>query len=290
MKKIFFVMILMFVFTAASGVCASDWKALGDSSVSLTPAEIACLERKQAKTIQDVYILTIFYYRNYDTAGLKKLLGEQIKDAPAGSAACVLKAIVLMKEHRHQESRNLLAGVLTAHPDFHPARIVLAHLCYLQKDFTQSYALARQLMAKKEELSRYHYVVSLLLAAGAKGILTKKNSVRAIGAYFEVNGYLKEAKKIMPDAPEVLYGLGSYYLLTPAVAGGNLDRAMQLLEKSRQLTPLNPNVYLRLAQAHSAKGDSAQYRKNIDRASELDCQDELLLDYLSGEKAFLDVP
>ena len=83
---------------------------------------------------------------------------------------------------------------------------------------------------------------------------------------------------------------GPIHPLTPAVAGGNLERATQLLEKSRQLTPLNPNVYLRLAQAYRARGDSSQYRKNIDRASELDCRDELLLDYLSGEKAFLDVP
>ena len=90
MKKIFSVLILMFVLAAGSGGFASEWKALGDSSVSLTPAEIACLERKQARTIQDVYSLTIVYYRNYDTAGLKKkLLHEQTKDPPAGSAVCV---------------------------------------------------------------------------------------------------------------------------------------------------------------------------------------------------------
>jgi Tfp pilus assembly protein PilF len=62
-----------------------------------------------------------------------------------------------------------------------------------------------------------------------------------------------------------------------------------MLEKSRQFTPQNTQVYVRLAQAYRFKGDIIAYRKNIARAIEIDPQDEVLLDYLSGEKVFLDV-
>jgi len=132
--------------------------------------------------------------------------------------------------------------------------------------------------------------LSLLIASGSQGIITSQNLIRAIPAYFEVNGYLKKAQKLLPDAPEVLYAVGSYYLLTPAIAGGDLDRAIDLLEKSRRQTPLNPSVYVRLAQAYRARGQMTVARHFIAQAAAIDPQDEILLDDLSGKKVFLDVP
>lgn len=288
MKKIILVVLLLLWF--CSSASAADWMSLTDRAVSLSASEISILEHKKDKTADDLYTLTLLYYRNYNHSGLKNLFVAYGMNAPAGSELRVLEAIMLMREHRHAESRAILTRVLEAHPDFYPALIVLSHLHYLQKDFAQSYALARRLIVRKKELSQYHYMVSLLLAAGAKGIMTKKSPVRAIPAYFEVNGYFKEAQKLMPDSAEFLYGLGSYHLLTPPVAGGNVDLAITMLEKSKQLTPRNTHVYVRLAQAYRFKGNESAYRQNIARASEIDPRDELLLDYLFGEKAFLDVP
>lgn len=287
MKKIILTVILFC--WVCSSAAAADWMSLADRAVSLSASEISALENKKDKTAEDFYMLSLLYYRNYDHTGLKKLFAAHVASASAGAELRVLEAIILMREHRHSESRSALMCVLDAQPDFHPARIVLAHLSYLQKDFKQSYALARQLIARKKELSKYHYTVSLLLAAGAKGILTQRYMVRAIPAYFEITGYFKEAKRMMPDAAEVLYGLGSYHLLTPPIAGGDVDKAIAMLEKSRRLTPQNTPVYVRLAQAYRFKGDEIAWKKNVERAMEIDPQDELLLDYLSGEKVFLDV-
>jgi tetratricopeptide (TPR) repeat protein len=287
MKKIIVTVILLC--WVCSSATAADWISLADRAVSLSASDISVLENKKNKTPEDLCMLTLLYYRNYDHAGLRRLFAANGASAPAGSEVRVLEAIILMREHRHSESRAVLQCVLDAQPDFHPARIVLAHLSYLQKDFTKSYALARQLIARKKELSKYHYTVSLLLAAGAKGMLTQKHMIRAIPAYFEITGYFREAKQLMPDSAEVLYGLGSYHLLTPPVAGGDIDKAIVMLEKSRRLTPQNTPVYVRLAQAYRFKGDETAWKKNVDRAMEIDPQDELLLDYLSGEKVFLDV-
>ncbi len=193
-------------------------------------------------------------------------------------------------DHRHQECRDVLTGVIAAHPDFYPAIITLAHLDYVQKNFERAYGKAIQMMGKRGELSRFHFTVCLLIAAGSKGIMTQKSLIRAIPSYFEVNGYLKKAQALMPGSAEVLYATGSYHLLTPAIAGGDADKAVAQLEKSKQLTPLNPGVHVRLAQAYRAKGNLAAAQKNMARAIELDPHDELLLDDQSGEKAFLDVP
>jgi len=269
---------------------AFDGKNSADIAIGMPSAAVSGLESKKDKSAQDVYMLTIVYYREFNRGKLKTLLYENEKNTQLGPVLGLLQGIVLMGEHRHQDSFNILTGVVRVYPEFHPAQITLAHLSYLEKDFDRSYRIAEQMIRKKKELSRFHQTQSLLLAAGAKGFVVGKNMLRAIPAYFEVNGYFREAEKLMPDSAEVLYGMGSYRLLTPAVAGGDVDAAIALLERSRRLTPLNPTVYVRLAQAYRAKGDAASYQKNIARARELDPRDELLLDYTTGQKAFLDVP
>lgn len=251
---------------------------------------LAGLEMKKDKSAEDIYVLTIVYYREFQLAKLKQLLGDQEKRAANGPVLKLLQGITFMGEHRYEESRAVLSGIVKTHPDFYPASVALAHLDYLQKDFERSYQRAVQLIGKRKELSRFHFAVSLMLAAGAKGVLAKRNLLVAIPAYFEVNGYLAEAQKQMPDAAEVLYAVGSYHLLTPAVAGGDLDRAIALLERSKQLSPLNPGVYVRLAQAYRACGRPDVAGKYLRRAAQLDPRNELLVDDLSGEKAFLDVP
>ena len=282
--------VIIFASWLCSSSFASDWKSPADLAIGMSPGAITTLENKQDKSVQDIYVLTIVYYREFQKSKLKKLFQDNEKQNPLSPEVKLLQGIVLMRDHRYQESRDVLTGVIKAHPDFYPAQLTLAHLDYLQKDFDRSYRVARQMIDKKKELSRFHAALGFMLAAGAKGVITQKSMLRAIPAYFEVNRYLKEAQKQMPDSAEVLYAVGSYHLLTPGVAGGDLDKAIVLLEQSRRLAPLNPDVYVRLGQAYRAKGLAAISHKYLAYARELDARDELLLDDLSGDKVFLDVP
>ncbi len=284
------IVLIIFAVLFCSSSLAGDWKSPADSALQMSPRVLAGLEMKKDKSAEDIYVLTIVYYREFQLSKLKQLLGDQEKKAANGPALKLLQGITFMGEHRYDESRGVLAGVVKTHPDFYPASVALAHLDYLQQDFERSYQRAVQLIGKRKELSRFHFTVSLMLAAGAKGVLAKRNLLVAIPAYFEVKGYLAEAQKQMPDAAEVLYAVGSYHLLTPAVAGGDLDRAIAFLERSKQLSPLNPGVYVRLAQAYRARGRLDLTRKYLDRAARLDAQNELLQDEWSGKKIFLDVP
>ena len=288
MKKI--LSLIVFVCLLYSSAFSSDWKNLANATIEMSADAISNLENKKDKSAQDVYSLTIIYNREGNLDKLQTMFNDNEKNMPNSPALRLLEGIILMREHKYEESRDILKGVMTTHPDFYPALVTLSYLNYLQKDFAQTYAIAKQLIAKKTELSRYHYVGSLLLAAGSKGIMAKNSLFNAIFAYFEVNGYFEEAQQLMPDSSEVLYATGSYYLVTPAIAGGDLDKAIGLLEKSRQLAPLNTQVYVRLAQAYRNRGDAVAFQQNIARASELDPQDELLLDYISDEKKFLDIP
>jgi len=282
--------LIIFVSLLCSSSFAADWKSPADLAIGMSQDAVAGLENKKNKSAQDVYILTIVYYRQFQLSKLKHLLGEEEKRSANSPALKLLQGIAFMGEHRYQESRAVLAGVIKTDPDFYPAAVALAHLDYLQKDFERAYQRAVQLIGKRKELSRFHFTVSLMLAAGARGVLAKRNLLIAIPAYFEVNGYLAEAQKQMPDSAEVLFAVGSYHLLTPGVAGGDLEKAIALLELSRQMTPLNPDVCVRLAQAYRAYGRSDVSGKYLRQAAQLDPRNELLVDNLTGEKAFLDVP
>lgn len=282
--------LIIFASLLCSSSFAADWKNPADLAMGMSQDAAAGLENKKDKSAQDIYVLTIVYYREFQLAKLKQLLGDQEKRAANGPALKLLQGITFMGEHRYQESRAALSGVIKTYPDFYPASVALAHLDYLQKDFDRAYQRALQLIGKRNELSRFHFTVSLMLAAGARGVLAKRNLLVAIPAYFEVKGYLAEAQKQMPDSAEVLYAVGSYHLLTPAVAGGDLEKAIVLLERSRQMTPLNPDVYVRLAQAYRACGRPELFRKYLRQAAQLDPRNEMLQDDLSGEKVFLDVP
>lgn len=285
-----FLPLLIAALLMGSPVRAADWKGQADAAVSLSPAAVAFIENKPDKSADEIYALTIIFYREFQKKKLRKLFSDYEKKMPDEPGIKLLQGMVLMWDHRREESRAVLAGLIAAHPDFYPAHVVLAHLDYLKKDFDRSYERARWLIARKNELSRFHFVVSLLVASGAKGILARNNLATAIPAYFEVNGYLKEAQKQMPEAAEVLYAVGTYRLLTPSIAGGDLDRAIALLEKSRRMTPQNPGVYVRLAQGYRAKGLHVIARRYLDLARDIDEQDELLQDDLSDEKIFLDAP
>jgi tetratricopeptide (TPR) repeat protein len=287
--KTFAAALMLVCLVGASGYGA-DWKTLTDEAVSLSPPEIWALAAKEKKSDGEIYKLTIVYYRQYDRSALRKLWVESGQARSDTPALGLLRGVLLLREHRLTESRAVLSRVLQEHPDFHPALFVLGHLSYLQKDFVYAYAVARRLIAQKKDLSTYHYTAALVLAAGAKGFTAPRNWLWAIPAFLEVTGHFREAGKLMPQAPEVLYGLGCFHLLTPSFVGGNLDLAIEMLERSRQLTPLNTQVYVRLAQAYRAKKNEDAYRRHIERAREIDGQDELLIDYLSGEKAFLDAP
>jgi tetratricopeptide (TPR) repeat protein len=290
MKKVFLSLFLFILFSFSLTAIAADWKMLSDHAVSMSADGICSLENTKHKTSSDIYQLAIIYVRQFDYNKNKKLLREVENLMPDTAILKWLQALVFMQEHRLQESSENLLRLIKTDPEFYPAAITLAHVYYLKKDFTRSYSLARQLMERKKDLSRYHYVVSLLIAGAAKGIITKKTLERLLPSYFEVHSYFKEAEKMQPQAPEVLFGLGSYYLLIPAIVGGNNNKAIKLLEKARELTPLNVHIYVRLAQANKAKGNLVAYHHNISKAREIDSQDELLVDFTSGKKDFLDVP
>ena len=85
----------------------------------------------------------------------------------------------------------------------------------------------------------------------------------------------------------VLFGLGSFYLLAPALAGGNIDKAQEYLEIAVKNDSLFADAYVRLAQVYKIKGNDEKYRLYLDKASQIDPENELIADIKNKRCKFI---
>ena len=90
----------------------------------------------------------------------------------------------------------------------------------------------------------------------------------------EAEGYYRTALTITPNAPECLFNLGLIELTRSGSAdsGGQHEhgqRARQFFERAAQLSPLDPDIQVGLAQTLSALGDPAGARTHFERALQL---------------------
>jgi len=138
---------------------------------------------------------------------------------------------------------------------------------------------------KRVDLS--NRVRAYLMLGGAKGMIAH------YGGPFSklINGTavlptLKSAQKLQPDSAGVLFGLGSFYLLAPRLAGGDIAIAEDYLQRAIKADPLFADAYVRLAQLYKAKGQMQKYSEYLAKALEIDPANEVALDTESGACKF----
>lgn len=275
MKNFIFIIILSFFLTTPCQSKGVDWARLTDKAILLTPEQVKILENKESLVDDEVFQLGIIYLRKFNTEKLKTL---QNRASPESVVNTWLQAIILMKNHNYIESQEILLKIIEDYPEFYPAQVILINTYFLQKKHKKAYLLAKTLMGKKDLISKYHYVTSLLFAGASKGLLAQNNPAKSTLAFFEIKSYFDETQKLMRNSPEVQYGMGAFKLLTPVIAGGSVNKAITYLKRAQAQTPLNPNIYVRLAQAYKRKNNMMKYKEYLSKARQLDSQNKLLLD------------
>ena len=76
-------------------------------------------------------------------------------------------------------------------------------------------------------------------------------------------------------------------MLVPSTLGRDLDKAAGYLSKAIGEDPFSPEPHVRLAQIYKVRGDMEKYRQYLDKALELDPDDELALDIKNGACKFI---
>lgn len=287
MKKATLVTLILFMYLSA--LYPMDWKALHGKADSISLEQEKEALTKNPGSTPDRYVLGLVYLNLHQDQAAYQVFSALVIDNPGMIEPLWGMAESLRRKHDPGKAESLLNKVIKVDPQFSPALISLAYIKYFKMDFQGSVRLASkviQLGPDKTDLSNYARAYAMY--AGSKGMLAHYGGFlsKAIDG-LAVKKNLDKAQKLQPDSPAVLFGLGSYYLLAPVIAGGNKTKAEEYLNQALKADPLFADVYVRLAQLAKIKGNKEKYNFYMNKALEIDPGNELALDTLSQRCRFI---
>lgn len=284
--------ILFFVAFSFLGInlsYGSDWKRLHEKADNMILSDILADVKARPNSIDDLYVLGLVYLNLHKDIEAGEVFNKVLTLDPKVTEAKWGKAEVLRRQHQPQKSEELLRGVLKQNPDFPPASITLAYIRYTQLNFNEAVRLAMMVLRQGEKnVDQGNHVRAHLIYGGTKGMIAHYG-----GALSKIiNGTavlpsLKAAERLQPESAGVKFGLGSFYLLAPTLAGGDLERAEAYFKKAIEIDPLFADAYVRLGQFYKIKGDSVRYNEYLNKALKIDPQNELALDIKNGKCKFI---
>ena len=226
-------------------------------------------------------------------AGLSLLKNRRDKEALAVFETVLLaqpdnldalwgKAEVLRRNRDYQQAEEILNKILSKTPKHVSSLISLAYIRYKDDRLKESFELVRQAL-KSGKLYRENRALAYMMLGSINGRRSAKGGFLSKVRYgTRIKFYFLKAKELAPDLPEAHLGLGTFYLLAPAIAGGNLDKAIEELEFAVKIAPDFATVNARLAQAYKKKGLVDKYNFHLGRAEALDPQNEALQEIKQG--------
>ncbi|MFA6357985.1 MAG: TRAP transporter TatT component family protein [Candidatus Omnitrophota bacterium] len=288
MNKKLALLILIF-FSGLSIVYSFDLKYLHEQADKISLPEAKDAAAKNINSASDQYVLGLAYLNLHQDQAAYQVFSNLLMNNPGMIEAKWGQAESARRLHYLRRAEILLNEVISQDARFAPALISLAYIKYFKMDFTGSVRLAsRVIQAGRDNVDLSNYARAYAIYAGSKGMLAHYGGLfsKAIDG-LAVKTNLDKAEKLQPNSPAVLFGLGSYYLLAPVIAGGNKSKAEEYFNKAIKVDPLFADVYVRFAQLAKIKGDKEKYKFYMDKALEIDPKNELALDTLSGNCKFI---
>lgn len=268
---------------------ALDWKALHEEADRRTFEENFNIPAEDPVTLEEKYVLAVMCLNRHKDGQSGLLMEEMLQIDPEQPQALWVKAELLRRQHRHDESSAILKKLMQDQPGFAVPYLTMAYIRYVWLDFEGSSQLALQVIRQgQDRVDRSNLARAYVMYAGAKGMIAYNGgplSKMINGAQVRTN--LRRAEELRSFCPAVWWGYGSYFLLAPALLGRDLDKAQMYLEKTIAFDPLFADAYVRLAQVHQLKGDLDTFRSYLDQALEIDPLNELALDIKRGTCNFI---
>ncbi len=272
--------------------CASyamDWKELHEMADKTSLEKALKDAAANPGSLDGQYILGLVYLNMHEDRQAYRIFSSLLEGNPDKAEFKWGLAESSRRLHETAKAEDLLNGALKKDPQFSPAMISLAYMKYFQADFQGAARLALKVIEQgRDKVDLSNYVRAYAMYAGSKGMLAHYGGIfsKAVDG-LAVKKNLDKAQRLQPDSPAVLFGLGSYYLLAPVIAGGNKDKAEGYLEQALKADPLFADIYVRLAQLAGIRGDKGKYDFYMSKALELDPGNELAADTISGRCRFI---
>jgi tetratricopeptide (TPR) repeat protein len=278
------VVLLMIIFYLSSYAYALDWKRLHEEADKKDVKEAKITVEKNPDSLDNLYILALVYLNHHKDPEAQEAFKAMLAIDPSSVEAQWGLAEALRRRKEIKESESLLVKIMKSSPEFSPAYISLAYIRYTQADFKEAIRLALKVKKQgRDNVDLSNYARAHAIFAGAKGMIASRGGpLSKLINGTQVLPNLKKAEGLQPDSPAVLFGLGSFYFLAPRIAGGNVAKALEYLERAIAADPLFADAYVRLAQIYKSNGDDKKYKFYINKALEIDPDNELARDEIAG--------
>ncbi|MBI4707786.1 MAG: tetratricopeptide repeat protein [Candidatus Omnitrophica bacterium] len=186
------------------------------------------------------------------------------------------KGEVLRRRRDFLKAGEIFKQILKQNPNHGSALTSLAYLEYNNDSFKEAIALTEKAL-KIQNISQQNKALAYLMLGAINSRLSQKGGFFSKIKYgTKIKGYFIRAYETDPSLSEVHVALGSFYLLAPAIAGGNLAKAIKELELAVEICPNFATANARLAQAYLIKVDLLKYNFYLERAKELDPGNEVV--------------
>jgi len=200
-----------------------------------------------------------------------------LKD-PDNLSAMWGKAEIKRRRRDYIEAEDILKKVISRDPGHAASLISLAYIRCNSGKLNEALELSNRALSSDEATQQDKAMAYMMLGTINNRLSSQGWLLSKIRYGTQIKRYFLRARELSPELPEVHLGLGSFYLLAPGIAGGNLDKAIEELEYAVRIAPGFATANARLAQAYRKKGDMDKYRFYKDRASGLDPQNEVLVE------------
>jgi tetratricopeptide (TPR) repeat protein len=284
-----FLLLISVLFFLTNNVFAYDWKYLHERADKENLSEALGLVKSGQGSIENQYLLGLIYLNLYKNLQAEEVFNKILNTDKQMLGAKWGVAEAYRRQHKQDAARKILDEVLKVDPQFPPACISLAYIKYMNMKFEESVKLALRVIEQgRDKVDSSNYVRAYTMYAGAKGMIAHYGGFfsKAING-LAVKSNLDKAERLSPNAVPVLFGLGSYYFLAPLIAGGDKVKAEAYFKRVIEVDPMFVDAYVRLAQLYKVRGVKEKYNFYMNKAIELDPENELILDSRSGECKFI---
>ncbi|MBF0479461.1 MAG: hypothetical protein HQL26_08255 [Candidatus Omnitrophica bacterium] len=219
----------------------------------------------------DPCVRGLVYLSNFKDSSARKLFSAMKDPGVCGPITDWVFAELDIRSGHLDKGHDKFLVLLKNYPKFYLADVTLAETLYFKKEYKRAFELADSLVKKgKEETSEDIFVDANLMAGANLAMVVHNGSLwTKITNGRKILPYLLTAEKLRPDSAEVLLGLGTFYLFSPSIVGGDLKKAEVYLKNAVAKKPLFPDAYARLGQYYQKKGDQVKFKENLDHALKL---------------------